>query len=206
MRPMTRLSQFVADGLRAGHSAETLANTLRAQGWAEKDVALALADWTDAGLGVPVPRPSDRAALRDAVVYALIFASLFAIAWHSVQFGVELVDVVFPDGPREWWGLTSLRWSFSVLVVTLPVFAALHIHAARAVARNPARAANAFRARIAAVALFLVALVLLGDAVAVVFAALGGEITARFIAKAGVLAGVALMVAAYYRLTAPVTD
>ena len=202
MRPAMRLSQFVADGLRAGHSAESLANTLRAQGWPEKDVALAMADWADVGLGVPVPRPGGRAALRDAVVYALIFASLFAIAWHAVQFGVELVDVVFPDGPRDWWGMTSLRWSFSVLVVTLPVFAALHIYAAR----DTARAANAVRSRIAAVALFLVALVLLGDAVAVVFAALGGEITARFITKAGVVAGVALMVAAYYRLTAPVTD
>lgn len=205
MRPAARLSAFIADGLRAGHTPDALATALRAQGWDDKDITLAMADWADSGLGVPVPRPGHRAALRDGVVYAVIFASLFAIAWHAVQFGVGLVDLWIPHGPRD-WSISDLRWSVSVLAVTVPVFIGLHIHARRAIRRDPARGGGVLRARLAAVALFLVALVLLGDAVAVVFIALGGEIVPNFLAKAAVVAAVAIGVALYYRLTAPVTD
>ena len=47
--------------------------------------------------------------------------------------------------------------------------------------------------------LLIAALVLLGDGISIVYALLSGELTARFAAKAGLVASIAALVFAYYR-------
>ena len=51
----------------------------------------------------------------------------------------------------------------------------------------------------ASMTLLIAALVLLGDGISIVYALLSGELTARFAAKAGLVASIAALVFAYYR-------
>ncbi|MCC5992728.1 MAG: hypothetical protein JJT99_09415 [Rhodobacteraceae bacterium] len=201
MRPAARLSAFVQDGLRHGHSAEELREALRANGWSEPEIDTALGDWSDQGLRLPVPRAQPSGNATEAVLYALLFFALLAVTWNVVALAFWLIEIWLPEpGARRGYGATrAMRWSMAVLIVLLPLFLLLYRRAEKAARSDPGLRRAPWRRRFGAVTLFLAALVLLGDAIAVVFAALIGDITAQFIAKAGFVALVAALVMMWFR-------
>ncbi len=202
MKPAEQLAQFVQQGLQAGHSPERLRAALLEAGWSDAEVDGALAGWADAGLGVPVPRPRASVSARDAAVYGLLFVALLSVTWNLVSLGFRLIEIWVPDplqrGGRDAWTSSSVRWSMAALIVLGPLFVALHIFAERATSHRGMRR-SPMRRRVGALGLFLAALVLLGDAVGVVYAALSGDMTAQFIAKAALVAVVAVLVMLYFR-------
>ncbi|MCC5985420.1 MAG: hypothetical protein JJU42_13770 [Rhodobacteraceae bacterium] len=202
MKPAEQLAQFVQQGLQAGHPPDTLRAALLDAGWSDAEVDGALAGWADAGLGVPVPRPRGSVSARDAAVYGLLFVALLSVTWNLVSLGFRLIDTWLPDPLRgtgqDAWTSSSMRWSMAALIVVGPLFVALHLHAERATTNKGLRR-SPMRRRVGALGLFLAALVLLGDAVGVVYALLSGDMTAQFIAKAALVAAVALLVMLYFR-------
>ncbi len=202
MKPADQLSLFIRQGLQAGHSPETLRSALEDAGWTGAEVDTALAGWSDGGLGVPVPRPRASVPVREAVVHALLFLALVAVTWHLTSLGFRLIEIWVPDdtaGHRAGWAGSSMRWSMATLIVLAPLFLWLHLHTERAATDNDGLRRAPMRARIGALGLLLAALVLLGDAVAVVYAALSGDLTGQFLAKATLVAMVALLVLSYFR-------
>lgn len=203
MKPAEQLAQFVQQGLQAGHSPERLRTALLEAGWSDGEVDAALAAWADAGLGVPVPRPRASVSARDAAVYGLLFVALLSVTWNLVSLGFRLIDTWLPDPLRgtgqDAWTSSSMRWSMAALIVLGPLFVALHVHAERTTTTNRGLRRSPMRKRVGALGLFLAALVLLGDAVGVVYALLGGDMTAQFIAKAALVAAVAVLVMLYFR-------
>lgn len=201
MRPAARLSAFVQDGLRHGHSAEELREALRKSGWSEAEIDTALGDWADRGLRLPVPRAQASGDAREAVLYALLFCALLAVTWNTVALAFWLIEIWLPEaGAHRGYGATrSMRWSMAVLIVLLPLFLWLYHRAEKAARSDPGQRRAPWRRRFGAITLFLAALALLGDAIAVVFAALIGDITAQFIAKAGFVALVAALVLLWFR-------
>ncbi len=202
MKPAEALSQFVQQGLQAGHTPERLRAALESAGWTSQEVDTALGGWDDAGLGMPVPRPRTSVSAREAMVYGLLFVALISVTWNLVSLGFRLIEIWVPDpatGYYDTWVGSSMRWSMATLIVLSPLFLWLHLHAERATAANRGLRRSPVRGRIGALGLFLAALVLLGDAVAVVYAGLSGDLTAQFLAKAGLVALVAMMVVGYFR-------
>lgn len=201
MKPAEQLSAFVRDALAAGHGRDIVKGALLRAGWSESEVEAALFGWTDQGLGLPVPSPRTSFSTAEAVTYAMLFVALLAVSWHVVALGFGLIDMWLPDpdSPMGPWQVTSLRWSVSVLVVVLPLFLWLHHRADRAARDDPGQRRAPLRARFGAITLVLAALVLLGAAIAVVFAVLNGDMTARFAAKAGLVLLVAAIVMAWFR-------
>lgn len=195
MKPAAQLSQFVQDGLRAGHSRDELRTALAAAGWSALEIDTALAAWSNSMLRVPVPRPVPAISARDVMIYGLMAVALLAVTWHLVQLCFGLIDLWLQDPVTQSYVSTnSMRWSIATLSVVTPLFLWLHIRAEGLSRRDPGHRRAPLRARFGAAALFLAALVLLGDAIAVVFALLNGELSAQFVAKALVVAGVAGLV------------
>ncbi len=201
MKPADQLATFVQDGFRAGHSAAELRRALGAAGWSEPEIDTALAGWADHGLRLPVPRPRPSGSAAEAATYALLFFALLSVTWNVVALAFWLVEIWLPEGD-DWSGYgaaRAMRWSIAVLVVILPLFLWLQARTDRAARANPGQLRSPIRKKFGAVTVFLAALVLLADAIAVVFAFLNGDITAQFIAKAAIVALVAGLVIAWFR-------
>lgn len=202
MTPADQLDGFVCDGLRAGHSPDSLRAILRAEGWSPTEVERALGAWADHGLGLPVPRPQQGASGQDAVLYGLMFVALLTVIYNLVSLGFDLIEAWIPDPVvtgRGFANRESMRWAIAVLVVALPVFLWLDRRAARILARDPGQRRAPLRHKFGALTLFLSALALLGAAVAVVHAGLTGVITAQFTAKVALVVVLALLVIAWFR-------
>lgn len=202
MRPPELLSQFVREGLVAGHPPGDLRAALERAGWSRAEIDAAMHGWSDAGLGVPVPHPRPSVTGRDAVLYGLMFVALLAVTWHLVQLLFALITIWFPDPAevaRPRGATASMRWSIATLIVLLPLYVWLDRRAEKEASADPGIRRSVTRRKFASITLFLAALALLGDTIAVVYAALSGDLTVQFVAKASVVAVVAALVIAYFR-------
>ena len=195
------LTDFVRTGLAAGRSRDELAAALVRAGWSGREISGALDTWLTGEHGLPpIPRPRPHVSARDAVVYGLLFLLLGLICWHVAALGFAIVDSLWPE-PGDFHAppRSSIRWSAAVLIPAVPLFLGLNMRVARATGTDPGRRRSLVRRWVAAVTLLVAALALLSDVVAVVHAVLNGDLTARFAAKAVLIAALAGLVLAYYR-------
>lgn len=201
MRPSDQLAAFVADALKAGRGREEIAAALDDAGWTKSEVEGALNAWADTGFVPPVPRPRPIVSAREAFTYGLMFVALVVSAVNVTTLGFELIERWLPDAAERFRGfsVSRMRWSISYLVVFFPLFLVLNARAARAAKADKARRRSAIRKWFGYVTLFLAALALLGDLIAVIYALLSGDLTARFIAKAALVALTAGIIFLYFR-------
>ena len=140
-----------------------------------------------------------QAKVRAAPGWGWIWAVLLATSL-LVMIGFALLDTLLPDAadyydpPRS-----SLRWSVATLIPTVPLFLWLNRRVVAATRGDAGRRRSLVRKWLASVTLLVAALTLLGDGVAVIYAALNGDLTARFAAKAALIAVVGAIALAYYR-------
>ena len=201
MTQTDRLADFVLAGLSAGRAPDELGRALTSAGWSEREVASALGAWLPQAPGIPpVPRPGPYVSAGGAVTYGLLFLLLATICWHVTTLGFDVIDSLLPDystiydPPRS-----GLRWSVAVLVITVPLFFWLNARVARTTRRDPGSQRSLVRKWLAATTLMLAAVALLSDAVAVIYAFLNGDLTARFLAKAVLVALIGGLALAYYK-------
>jgi hypothetical protein len=189
------LHTFVREALARGASRDSIRAALRDARWAEDEIESALAAWHDAGLGIPVPRRRVAFSAREAFLYLLMFVALYMVAYHTGAILFALVEFRWPDAAfgdstldrmREW-----VRFGVASLLVAFPVFLLTSRITGRAVAEDPEKRNSGVRRWLTYLTLFNAACVLIGDFIAVLLGLLKGELTARFLSKAGIVAAIA---------------
>lgn len=196
------LNDFVRSGLASGRSGDELATALTQAGWSGREIAAALAAWLPAAPGLPpVPRPRAYVSAREALVYGLLFVLLGMICWHVTMLGFEVIESLLPGWEGRYYtpSASAMRWNIATLIPAVPLFLLLNRKVMRDTARDTGRKRSLVRKWFAAVTLLLASLTLLGDLVAVIYSLLNGDLTARFAAKAALVAVMAGLVFAYYR-------
>ena len=201
MRPADQLAQFVAEALKEGRSRDDIATALQQAGWAANEVSDALSAWADTGFIPPVPRPRPYVSARESFLYGLMFLALAMSAWNITTLGFELIDLWLPDLTNRYsrYEISTVRWSISVLVVFFPLFLWMNSRAQSAAKADPGKRRSAVRKWFGYITLFLAAITLLGDLIAVIYALLSGDLTARFIAKAALVALTAGLIFGYFQ-------
>lgn len=202
MRPSDQLAEFTRDALAAGKSRDDIRTALTRSGWAPNEVSEALDAWADIDFPTPVPRPRPYVSAREAFFYGLMFAALAMTAWHLVALLHNLIDHWMADPLAENAGrytLNSTRWSIAALIVFTPTFLVLNRRTVQATKADPGKRRSGVRKWFGYVTLFLASVSLLGDLMAVIYALLSGDLTARFTLKALVVAGVAGTIFTYFR-------
>jgi hypothetical protein len=198
------LEAFVRDALARGASRPSIEAALAAAGWPQEQVRSALAAWAEVPFAVPVPRPRPYLSAREAFFYLVLFATLYAWAYHLGSLLFDLIAHAWPDPAEVDWRAggrpRSMRFSVATLVVAFPVFLLVARRLGRELARNPVKRLSAIRRWLTYMTLFVAAAVLVGDSVALVYNLLGGELTARFLAKVLVVAAIAGGIFGYYLL------
>src|SRR5262245_39490976 len=189
------LHAFVRDALARGATRDAIRSALREGRWAEDEIESALAAWHDAGLGVPVPRRRVGFSPREAFLYLLMFVTLYLVAYHTGAILFALVERKWPDAAfddrmwdraREW-----VRFGVASLLVAFPVFLLTSRVTGRAVALDPEKRNSGVRRWLTYLTLFNAACVLIGDFIVLLLGLFKGELTARFVSKAAIVAAIA---------------
>ena len=196
------LELFVRDALMRGHDRQQVTQALLAAGWSPEQIRGVLEGWAEVDFALPVPRPRASLSAREAFLYLLLFSTLYFFACNLGNLLFALIGQALPDAADNDWQVISLgesiRWSISALVIAFPVFAFLAWHVARDVARHPIKRMSPIRRWLTYLTLFVAAAVLIGDLTALVFNALGGELSLRFILKVLAVAVIAGTAFGYY--------
>ena len=195
------LVDFVRDALGRGVSRPLIEEALRKGGWTADQIRGALAAFVDVDFPVPVPRARPYLSAREAFIYLVLFGTLYASAFHLGGLIFDIINLRFPDPAQESENYStyireSMRWSISSLIVAFPVFLYLSWTSEREVMRDPVKRASKVRRWLTYLTLFASACALIGDVTTLVYNALGGELTIRFVLKVvtvGLIAGTAFV-------------
>lgn len=185
------LRDFVREALARGESRDAIADALEKAGWPQDQARDALASFAEVDFSVPVPRPRRFGGAREAFLYIVFFSLLGMVALQSGRLAFAYIDFQFADPlTRETHvnQLARLRWAIASLIVGYPIFLYLGWRLGAAYRNDPERRVSRIRVWLTYITLIFAALTLIGDLVAVVYNFLGGEMTARFVFKALVVA------------------
>jgi hypothetical protein len=137
---------------------------------------------------------------RDVFIYLLVIIMLYTSVGELITLLFDYVNIGFPD-PFDSSAnqLESIRMAVAVLVVAFPVYLWASRFIARDLAAHPEKSELSIRRWLLYLTLFLAALLIIGDLVALVYDFMGGELTARFVLKVSAILAVAGAVFEYYR-------
>jgi hypothetical protein len=194
------LKTFVRDALAGGAARPDIAAVLAKAGWPEADIQKAMAAYADIPFAVPVPRAQPYLSAREAFLYLVLFTTLYYSAWHTGSLIFDLINVAFPDPAFDRYRGTdfSIRWSLASLIVAFPVFLYLSRVTSREVARDPSKRGSKVRRWLTYLTLFASATAIICDLVTLVYNALGGDLTIRFLLKVLTVAVIAGLIFGHY--------
>ena len=185
------LDEFVKEALASGSSRQEIVSALKDAGWPADQVDNALAGYADIDFPVPVPRPRRYGSAREAFSYLVYFFLLGAVALSVGAIAFAFVDAnIADDLDRSRSSLYGLRWQVSWLLVGFPIFIFLGARLGAARRADPNRRTSRLRAWLTYITLIFAALALIGDLVAVVYGYLDGDVSARFLSKAFIVAAI----------------
>ena len=161
----------------------------------------ALAGYADVDFPIPVPRPKAYLSARETFLYLLLFTTLYVAAFNLGVLLFQYIDQLFPDAASPYSVAMSrhaLRWPLSSLVVSFPVFLYLSTVVSGGIRKDPVKRRSHVRRWAMYVTVFIAASILLGDVTTLVYNALGGELTTRFVLKVLTIAAITGVILGYY--------
>ncbi len=199
----SQLLSFTRQALTAGVSRSEIAAALRHAEWPEPEISAALDAYADIEFPVPVPRPRPYLSARDLFVYLVLFTVLYMVAYNLGTLIFHLIDHAFPSRLRTTSQtntavLSDVRWNIAVIAVALPLFILMFLNITRAIAADPTKRQSRPRMWLTYVTLFITALWIVGDIMALVYNALGGEFGTRFLLKVITVAVIAGGIFTYF--------
>jgi hypothetical protein len=197
------LIEFVRDALGRGVPRAQIEDALRKSGWTTDQIHNALTSYADLDFPIPVPRARPYLSAREAFIYLVLFGTLYASAYNLGSLIFDFINRAFPDPSQPFeiydeYTRQSIRWSISWLIVAFPVFMYLSWLTERDIAHDPMKRASKVRRWLTYLTLFSAACALLADFATLVYNALGGELTVRFLLKVITVAVIAGTAFIYY--------
>lgn len=194
------LEWFARESLSRGLGKPEIRQVMLDAGWTDDQVRSALDAYADVSFPVPVPKPRPQLSARDAFLYLILFTTLYFSTYHLGSLLFDLINKAFPDPtlPAYTALWDALRWSTSALIVAFPTFLFLSYHINKDLARHPVKRLSPIRRWLTYLTLFIASCVLIGDVTALIYNALGGELTTRLALKVLTVGAIAGTVFGHY--------
>ena len=188
------LLRFTREALAKNIPRTDIAEVLRKAGWDSAKVNTALGAFEEIDFAVPVPRPKPSLSARETFLYLVMFAALYACAWNVGSIAFEIIDQAFLDPMQTGYYsfAENIRWNLSSLIVAFPLFLLTFRLITGNIAKDPSQRDSRPRKWLTYLTLFIVAVILAGDVIGLLYRTLGGELTIRFVLKVltvGIIAG-----------------
>ena len=200
--PTQDLERFVRESLARGLPRESIEAALASAGWPAEQTRVALDAYAAVDFPVPVPRPRPYLSAREAFLYLVLFSTLYVAAWHLGSLVFDPLNLAFPDPADSDYRRErideSIRWSTASVLIAFPVFVYMARYLSLELARSPVKRLSAVRRWLTYLTLFFASSVLIGDMITLLYNALGGETTVRFVLKVLVAAAIAGSIFLFY--------
>ncbi|OGZ01840.1 MAG: hypothetical protein A3A43_03245 [Candidatus Liptonbacteria bacterium RIFCSPLOWO2_01_FULL_56_20] len=136
---------------------------------------------------------------RDVFMYLLATIALYISTGSVINLLFQYINVRFPDPLNPYYDAGNpIRWALALLIILFPVYFWVSRFLYKELALNPGKSEIKIRKWLLYFTLFLAALLIIGDLVALIFNFLEGELTARFFLKVAAVLVVAAAVFWYY--------
>lgn len=141
---------------------------------------------------------------RDVFLYLLSIITLVTVAISLGMLVYQYINIQFPDVLTEgyYWsrsaGFETVRNSMAVLIVVFPVFIWVSWFLRKDILKNPEKKELKIRRWLLYLTLFVTALVIIGDLVALLISFLNGELSNRFMLKVLTVLAIAGSIFAHY--------
>ncbi|OGL74322.1 hypothetical protein A3E39_04640 [Candidatus Uhrbacteria bacterium RIFCSPHIGHO2_12_FULL_60_25] len=195
------LQSFVKESLEKNVPRARIQDVLKKAGWKPDEVRNALDAYADADFPVPVPRRKPYMSAREAFMYLVMFLTLY---WTSFSFGqliYQFINRAYPD-PLQYGYIDSsfqtIRMDTASIIIAFPVFLYVSWVLGKAMKKDPEKRASKIRKWLTYLTLFIAAGIIIGDLIALVFNALGGELTPRFLLKVLTVGAIAGSIFGFY--------
>jgi hypothetical protein len=185
------LERFAREALLRGLPRGDIEQAMLQAGWASEQAKAALGAYADSRFPVPVPRPRPYLSAREAFLYLVLFSALYLSAFHLGCLAFDFINRFLPDPAQRQYGYTivdSMRFSAASLIIGVPLYLFMSAKIARDLARDPVKRLSSVRRWLTYLTLFVAAGILVGDLITLVYDALGGELTLRFLLKVATVA------------------
>ena len=192
---------FVREALSRGIGRAAIADQLRGAGWRPEEISAALAAWADTDFPLPVPRRRPYLSAREAFLYLVLFATLYATAFNAGAVLFVALDRWMPDPSQRWeiaGSAEMARGATAGLLIAFPIFLALSWVIGRGVRLDPENRGSKIRKWLTYITLFVAAMVLIGDLTFLATRLLSGEIPTRVLLKVLVVLVIAGIVFMHY--------
>ena len=143
--------------------------------------------------------PIQKSQPRDVFLYLLATITLYFSVWSSIDLLFGYINIAFPDPLNSYYDPgAAIRWSLALFIIIFPVYFFVTRFLGRDIAENPGKNEIRIRKWLVYLTLFLAALLMIGDLVALLYNFLNGEVTTRFLLKVFSVLAVAGGVFWYY--------
>jgi len=198
---MQDLEWFAREALLRGLGKSEIRKAMLDAGWTEDQVRSAVDAYADVPFPVPIPKPRPQLSARDAFLYLILFTTLYFCSYNMGDLLFEFINKALPDATVRTYQVFTwdrMRWSASALIVAFPTFLYLSYYIGKDLRRNPVKRLSPIRRWLTYLTLFVASCVLIGDVTTLIYNALGGELTSRFVLKVLVVGAIAGTVFGYY--------
>ncbi len=127
---------------------------------------------------------TQKSSPRDVFMHLLNTIALYVSTFSVLSLVFDYINVAFPDPLNIYYDpSSSIRWELSLFIIIFGVFVWTARFMEKDLVKNPEKNELRLRRWLIYLTVFLAALLLIGDLVALIYNFLSGEFTARFILK-----------------------
>src|SRR3989338_10068968 len=136
---------------------------------------------------------------RDVFMYLFATIALYLSAWSVINLLIQYISIAFPDPLNSYYQPgSSIRWIMAWLIIIFPAYFWVSRFLHRDLVAQPGKSELRGRRWLLYLTLFLAALLIIGDLVALIYNFLDGELTTRFLLKVLAVLAVAVAIFWYY--------
>jgi hypothetical protein len=137
---------------------------------------------------------------KDFFLHLGATVTLYVATVALINLAFEIVNRSLPDALQVFYGIESIVWPMSMIIVLAPVLYVLEWLTDRDIMRMPEKAGIWIRKWRIYLTLFLTAAMIIGDLITLLSTYFNGEITSRFIYKVIIVLIVSAVIFIYYLL------
>ncbi|MDJ0728574.1 MAG: DUF5671 domain-containing protein [Crocosphaera sp.] len=196
------ISNFIEVANNKGIPDETIYKLLKNQGWSTQDIDLAFAQAFERIIGMTIPVPSKQrgGSAKETFLYLLSFITLSIWSQALGSIGFIAVNYMIDDPlDRSRW-FSNLAANLARLIIVYPVYLLFMKVIFSNLAEHSQNYQSGIRKWLTYVALFITALIVIGDLVWFLTSLLTGALTLGFVLKSLIVLLIAGTIFCYYLL------
>ncbi len=196
------ISNFIEVANQKGIPDDRIYKLLKSQGWSNQDIDLGFTQAFERIIGIPIPVPNKRRgeSAKETFLYLLSFITLSIWSQALGSIGFIAVNYIINDPLERYRWFSNLAGDLARLIIVYPLYLLLMKIIFSNLQEQSQNYQSGIRKWLTYIALFITALMVIGDLVWLLTSLLTGTLTLGFLLKSVIVLLIAGSIFCYYLL------